>query len=124
MGNNRRRFVRLDDQNKKLWASVEGWVGVSPTPPVIANMDITPPQQGVSEHEYSTVRVIDRGRNTRKWLHHCIGYGKDDYPGREDALASYLNKVGFVGLFFFLYIYLTYDISDCSFPNTGTTISW
>ena len=123
MGNNRRRFVRLDDQNKKLWASVEGWAGVSPTPPEIANMDVTPPQQDVSEHEYSTVRFIARGRNTRKWLHHCIGYGKDGYPGRKDALASYLNKVGFVGSFI-VFLYLTYDISDCAYPDTGTTISW
>ena len=103
MGHHRRSFVRLQEQNKKLWASVESWAGVLPTPPEIMNMDVTPPQPGIADQEYSTVRLIAQGKNTRKWLHHCIGYGKDGYPGRKDALASYLNKVGFVG-FFFLYI--------------------
>ena len=104
MGNNRRRLARLNDQNTKLWVKVEGWADVSPTPPDILNIDVIPIQHGVSEHEYSTVRVIAQGKNTRDWLQHCIGYGKDNFPGREAAMASYWTKVGFVELFIFLYI--------------------
>ena len=105
MGNNKRRSGRLDDQNKKLWALVKGWADVSPTPQRILNMGVTPPQHGASRNDFANVRVIAQGKNIRDWLRHCLDYGKDNYPGREEALASFLNKVGFVGLFN-VYVYI------------------
>ena len=97
MGNSKRRSGRLNDQNQKLWALVDGWADVSPTPQQILDIGITPPQQGASRHDFANVRDIAQGKNIRNWLKHCLNYGKENYPGRTEALASFLNKVGFGG---------------------------
>ena len=96
MGNNRRSFSRLEVQNQKLLDAVQGWVDVLPTPPEILNIDVMPLQQGMPEHEGSTLRSIAKGINTRAWLQHCISYGKDSFPGRENALASYIGLLCFL----------------------------
>ena len=97
MGQNKRRSGRLNDQNQKLWASVDGWTDVSPVPQQILDIGVTPSQQGASGHDFANVRDIAQGKNIRNWLKHCLNYGKENYPGRTEALASFLNKVGFGG---------------------------
>ena len=98
MGNNRRSLARLTVVNQKLLDQVQDWIGVLPTPPEILKINVEPPRPDLPEREGSALRSIAEGKNTRAWLRHCIGYGREKFPGREDALASYRNHVSLVFL--------------------------
>ena len=98
MGNIRRSLGRLKVVNQRLLDQVQGWNGVLPTPPEILEFNVEPPRLDLPEQEGSALRKVAKGKNTRAWLRHCINYGRDSFPGREAAFASYRNHVSLVFL--------------------------